>query len=193
MDDFVLFLKLAINHVLNWNAYDHILFFIVLAVIYQFKDWKKALWLITLFTIGHTTTLGLATYNIVNIDVKIIEFLIPLTIFITALVNLFTTGKKNFYRANTNLFFAFFFGLIHGLGLSGFLKMILEDNESKLLPLLEFALGVELAQVAIVILILLFGFIAQNILNIKKRDWVLVLSSIVVGIVLPMLIERKFW
>ncbi len=193
MNDFVLFLKLAINHVLNWNAYDHILFFIVLAVIYQFKDWKKALWLITLFTIGHTTTLGLATYNIVNIDVKIIEFLIPLTIFITALVNLFTTRKKNFYMANTNLFFAFFFGLIHGLGLSGFLKMILEDNESKLLPLLEFALGVELAQVAIVILILLFGFIAQNILNIKKRDWVLVLSSIVVGIVLPMLIERKFW
>ena len=193
MDEFVLFLKLAFNHVLNWTAYDHILFFVVLAVIYQFKDWKKALWLITLFTLGHTTTLGLATYNIIKVDVKIIEFLIPLTILITALVNLIIADKKNFKRTNINLFFSFFFGLIHGLGLSGFLKMIIEDNENKLLPLLEFALGVEIAQVAIVILILIAGFIAIQIFKIKKRDWVLVISSIVIGIVVPMLIERKFW
>ena len=193
MDEFVLFLKLAFNHVLNWTAYDHILFFVVLAVIYQFKDWKKALWLITLFTLGHTTTLGLATYNIIKVDVKIIEFLIPLTILITALVNLLIADKKNFKRTNINLFFSFFFGLIHGLGLSGFLKMIIEDNENKLLPLLEFALGVEIAQVAIVILILIVGFIAIQIFKIKKRDWVLVISSIVIGIVVPMLIERKFW
>ena len=193
MDEFVLFLKLAFNHVLNWTAYDHILFFVVLAVIYQFKDWKKALWLITLFTLGHTTTLGLATYNIIKVDVKIIEFLIPLTILITALVNLLIADKKNFKRTNINLFFSFFFGLIHGLGLSGFLKMIIEDNENKLLPLLEFALGVEIAQVAIVILILIAGFIAIQIFKIKKRDWVLVISSIVIGIVVPMLIERKFW
>ena len=94
MEDFILFLKLAFDHVLDWQAYDHILFFVVLAVVYNFKDWKKVLWLITLFTIGHTTTLGLATYNIVNIDVEIIEFLIPLTIFITAFFNLITIRKK---------------------------------------------------------------------------------------------------
>jgi len=193
MDEFELFLKLAFNHVLNWKAYDHILFFVVLAVIYQFKDWKKVLWLITLFTLGHTTTLGLATYNITRVDVKIIEFLIPLTILITALVNLLIADKKNYQRTNINLFFSFFFGLIHGLGLSGFLKMIIEDNENKLFPLLEFALGVEIAQVAIVLLILIAGFIAIQIFKIKRRDWVLVISSIVIGIVLPMLLERKFW
>ncbi len=193
MDDFKLFIELAFKHVLDWEAYDHILFFIVLAVVYNFNDWKKALWLITLFTIGHTTTLGLATYEIVNIPKSIIEFFIPLTIFITAVVNVFTLNRKNFHQSNVNLFFAFFFGLIHGLGLSGFLKMTLEDSEGKLLPLLEFALGVELAQIVIVILILIGGYVALNLFRVKKRDWILVLSSIVIGIVIPMLIERKFW
>ncbi|HBK72082.1 MAG TPA: HupE / UreJ protein [Flavobacteriaceae bacterium] len=193
MEDFILFLKLAFDHVLDWKAYDHILFFIVLAVVYNFKDWKKILWLITLFTIGHTTTLALATYDLVTIDVSIIEFLIPLTIFITAVVNIFTVNKKKVHQSNTNLFFAFFFGLIHGLGLSGFLKMILTDSDSKLLPLLEFAFGVELAQIVIVLLILISGFIAIKLLRVSKRDWVLVLSSIVIGIVIPMLVERKFW
>jgi len=193
MDDFKLFIELAFKHVLDWEAYDHILFFIVLAVVYNFNDWKKALWLITFFTIGHTTTLGLATYEIVEIPKNIIEFLIPLTIFITAVVNIFTLNRKDFHRSNVNLFFAFFFGLIHGLGLSGFLKMTLDDSESKMLPLLEFALGVELAQIAIVILILIAGYIALNLFRVKKRDWVLILSSIVIGIVIPMLTERKFW
>ncbi len=193
MNDFILFLKLAFDHVLDWNAYDHILFFIVLAVVYNFNDCKKVLWLITLFTIGHTITLGLATYNITNIKVEVIEFLIPLTIFITALANLLTVDKKNFHKANLNLFFAFFFGLIHGLGLSGFLKMILDDSDDKLLPLFQFAFGVELAQIAIVLCILVLGYITQNMLKISKRDWVLILSSIVIGIVIPMLFERKFW
>jgi len=193
MDDFKLFIELAFKHVLDWRAYDHILFFIVLAVVYNFKNWKKGLWLITLFTLGHTTTLALATYNIINVNVEIIEFLIPLTIFITAVINIVTVNKKQFHQSNINLFFAFFFGLIHGLGLSGFLKMTLLDSDAALFPLLEFALGVELAQILIVLLIFIIGYIAQNLFRIKKRDWVLVLSSIVIGVVIPMLFERNFW
>lgn len=193
MDDFKLFIELAFNHVLDWQAYDHILFFIVLTVIYNFSDWRKALWLISLFTIGHTTTLGLATYDIITIKKSLIEFLIPLTILITALVNVVTINKKNFHRSNSNLYFAFFFGLIHGLGLSGFLKMTLFDSDVKFVPLLEFALGVELAQILIVLLILIAGYLAQYFFRIKKRDWILVMSSIVIGIVIPMLSERKFW
>ena len=193
MDNFKLFVELAFNHVLDWHAYDHILFFIVLTVVYSFRDWKKALLLITFFTIGHTVTLGLATFNIITIKKELIEFLIPLSIFITAAVNLFTVNKKNLHQSNTNIYFAFFFGLIHGLGLSGFLKMTLDDSESKIWPLLEFALGVEIAQILIVILILIAGYIAQYFLRIKKRDWVLALSAIVIGIIIPMLSERKFW
>ena len=193
MDNFKLFVELAFKHVLDWQAYDHILFFIVLTVVYKFSDWKKALLLITFFTIGHTLTLGLATFDIITIKKELIEFLIPLTILITAAVNLFTVNKKNFHQSNTNIFLAFFFRLIHGLGLSGFLKMTLDDGDSKLIPLLEFALGVELAQIFIVIIILVAGYIAHYFFRIKKRDWVLALSSIVIGIIIPMLVERKFW
>lgn len=190
MDNFKLFLELAFRHVLDWNAYDHILFFIVLAVVYDFRDWKKSLWLITFFTIGHTITLALSTYEIVNIKSSLVEFLIPLTIFITAVVNVITASKKNFHRSNVNQIFALIFGLIHGLGLSDLLKMLLEDNENKFVPMLEFALGVELAQIVVVVAILAIGYVLRNFFNVKKRDWILVTSSIVIGIVLPMLIER---
>lgn len=190
MDNFKLFLELAFRHVLDWNAYDHILFFIVLAVVYDFRDWKKSLWLITFFTIGHTITLALSTYEIVNIKSSLVEFLIPLTIFITAVVNVITASKKNFHRSNVNQIFALIFGLIHGLGLSDLLKMLLEDNENKFVPMLEFALGVELAQIVVVVAILAIGYVLRNFFNVKKRDWILVTSSIVIGIILPMLIER---
>ncbi|MDJ0645321.1 MAG: HupE/UreJ family protein [Flavobacteriaceae bacterium] len=193
MDDFKLFLELAFRHVLDWNAYDHILFFIVLAVVYSFKDWKRALWLITFFTLGHTITLALSVYEIIRIKTELVEFLILATIFITAFANLITVKKKNFHQSNINQFFALFFGLIHGLGLSTLLKITIEDSETKLLPILYFALGVELAQIVVVALILVGGFIAQDVLKVKRRDWVLILSSIVIGIILPMLFERKFW
>ena len=193
MDDFKLFLELAFRHVLDWNAYDHILFFIVLAVVYSFKDWKKTLWLITFFTIGHTITLALSVYELVSVRGEIVEFLILATIFITALVNLLTVSKKQFHQSNINQIFALVFGLIHGLGLSTLLKITIEDSATKLWPMLYFALGVELAQIVVVALILVGGFIAQEFFKVKRRDWILVISSIVIGIILPLLFERKFW
>lgn len=193
MDDFRLFIELAFRHVLDWNAYDHVLFFIVLAVVYSFKDWKKALWLITYFTIGHTITLALSVYEIISVKTEVVEFLILLTIFITAFVNLITVKKRNIHQSNINQIFALVFGLIHGLGLSTLLKITIEDSANKLVPILYFAIGVELAQIVVVALILLAGFIAQDFLKVKRRDWVLILSAIVIGIILPMLYERKFW
>ncbi|MCB0459534.1 MAG: HupE/UreJ family protein [Flavobacteriaceae bacterium] len=193
MEDFKLFLKLGLDHVLDFSAYDHILFLIALAVVYQLNNWKKVLWLITLFTIGHTLTLALSAYKVLNIRIDIVEFLIPLTIFITAFINLLTANNSSSPKVNINLFFAFFFGLIHGLGFSNYFRMIIEDTDSKLLPLIEFALGIEVAQVIIVLGILLIGLFAQRVLKVSKRDWVLILSSIVIGFVIPMLIERKFW
>jgi hypothetical protein len=194
MDSFVFYLKEGLFHVLDWNAYDHILFLIALAVVYDFKNWKKVLWLITLFTIGHTATLVLAAYKIVSVNSNWIEFLIPVTILITALVNIFYA--KNITKqtkTNTNLVFALFFGLIHGLGFSGYFNMIIGKSSSKLIPLLEFALGIELAQIIIVFIILVLGFIFQTIFRFSKRDWVLIISSIVIGVVLPMLKNAFFW
>ena len=109
MDDFILYFKLGLHHVLDFAAYDHILFLIVLAVVFSFNQWKKALWLITFFTIGHTLTLALAAYGILNVRVDIIEFLIPVTIFITGAFNVLRANKASSGRESLNLFFALFF------------------------------------------------------------------------------------
>lgn len=194
MDNFIFFLKQGLFHVLDWNAYDHVLFLIALAVVYDFKNWKKVLWLITLFTIGHTLTLILAAYKIVSININWIEFLIPVTIITTALVNiLYAKSTTKNTKTNTNLFFALFFGLIHGLAFAGGFNMLIGKSNSKLIPLLEFALGIELAQIVIVIIILFLGFIFQTIFRFSKRDWVLIISSIVIGVALPMLKGVIFW
>jgi hypothetical protein len=194
MDDFILYTRLGLFHVLDLKAYDHILFLTVLAVIYVFSDWKKVLWLITFFTFGHTLTLALSAYDILHVKMSIVEFLIPVTIMATALANIFFSKKLvSKTESNINLVFAFFFGLIHGLGFSSYFKILVDRNEAKLLPLLEFALGIEMAQVVIVIMVLLAGFIFQRMFNVNRKDWILVISSVVAGIVIPMLFERVFW
>ena len=193
MDDFVLYFKMGLNHVLDFSAYDHILFLIVLAVVYSLNQWKKVLWLITLFTLGHSITLALSAYGILNVRIDIVEFLIPVTIFITGLVNVLRAGKSSTGKENINLIFALFFGLIHGLGFSNYFRLMIGKEEDKLFPLLEFALGIEASQIIIVLGILLIGSILQNVFRVSKRDWVLVASSIVIGFVIPMMIERVFW
>lgn len=194
MDTLIFFLKEGMFHVLDWNAYDHVLFLIALAVVYDLKNWKKLIWLISLFTIGHTLSLILAAYKVVSLDSQWIEFLIPVTIIITALVNiLYVKNTTKQLKTNTNLVFALFFGLIHGIGFSGYFKMLIGTSESKFLPLLEFALGVEIAQVIVVLIILFLGFIFQTLFRFSKRDYVLIISSIVIGIVLPILKASIFW
>ena len=194
MDNLIFFGREGLFHVLDWNAYDHILFLIALVVVYDFGNWKKVIWLISLFTIGHTLSLLLAAYKIVSVDTRWIEFLIPVTIIVTALVNILYVRKSTKQlKTNTNLVFALFFGLIHGLGFSSYFKILIGNSTNKLIPLLEFSLGVELAQIIIVLIILILGFIFQTIFRFSKRDWVIIISSIVIGVVLPILKAAIFW
>ena len=186
MSDFLLYLKLGLTHVLDWQAYDHILFLIVLVAAYNFSNWKRIFILVSLFTIGHTASLLLANYSVVTVSSKWIEFLIPVTILVAAIYNLFTSGKIN-RSEKVGLFYVItvFFGLIHGFGFATYYKMITGGNE--ILPLFEFALGIEFAQLIIVTIVLISSFIFQSIFRFNKRDWVLVVSSIVIGVVIPML------
>lgn len=193
MEDFVLYFKMGLNHVLDFSAYDHILFLIVLAVVFNNFQWRKVIWLVTLFTIGHSITLALSAYEILKIKVDIIEFLIPLTIFITGIINIINSKKESKKKVDINLLLALLFGLIHGLGFSNYFRMMVGKEEDKLFPLVEFALGIELAQVIIVIGILIIGMLLKNFLRVDRRDWVLVCSSIVIGFSIQMMIDRVFW
>ena len=193
MDNFILYFKMGLQHVLDFSAYDHILFLIVLTVVFNFDQWKKVLWLVSLFTIGHSVSLALSAFGVVNISSKLIEFLIPVTILLTGLMNVFTANKSSSGKENTNLIFALFFGLIHGLAFSSYFKMMVGSEEDKLFPLIEFALGIEAAQIFIVLGVLIVGLLLQVFTRITKRDWVLVSSSIVIGFSLQMMLTRVFW
>ena len=150
MSQFSTYFQLGYEHILDIQGYDHILFVIALCAIYQAQDWKRVLILITAFTIGHSITLALSTMNLVNFRTDIIEFLIPVTIFITAFSNLVKKHGSAPAKFSSNYFFALFFGLIHGLGFSNYLKSLLGKEESILTPLLAFNLGLELGQIIIV-------------------------------------------
>jgi hypothetical protein len=194
LENFWFNVEYGLNHVLDFNGYDHILFLIVLTVPYVFKDWKRVLLLVTMFTVGHTLSLVLATYDIVSVNGKLVEFLILLTILIVALYNVFTTGKKGKEQKAGILFFsALFFGLIHGLGFAREFKMFIGRGENKLVTLLEFALGIEIAQIIIVFVVLFLGFFGQVIFRFSNRDWVMILSAIVIGLLLPMLIKTELF
>ncbi|WP_405294985.1 HupE/UreJ family protein [Algibacter sp. Ld11] len=193
LENFWFNVEYGVNHVLDINAYDHVLFLIVLTVPYLFKDWKRVLLLVTMFTLGHTLSLVMAAYGVVTVNGAVVEFLIPVTILIAALFNVFTAGKGAQKEKVGVLFLTtLFFGLIHGLGFAREFKMLLGSNDNKILLLLEFALGIELAQIIIVFIVLFLGYLVQTIFRFSKRDWVMVISSIVVGLVIPMILNSDF-
>jgi len=188
MSEFWLYFRLGLEHVLDWLAYDHILFIIVLVAAYSFSSWKRVLWLVSIFTIGHTLSLFLSVYDLVKVNAAWVEFLIAITILFTALYNILSAKKREHQRNIIVLYFSTaFFGIIHGLGFSRYFKMIFPDSSSKFLPLLEFALGIEAAQITVVLSVLILSFILQNVFRVTRRDWILVISAIVIGILFPIL------
>jgi hypothetical protein len=194
MSTFTLYFNLGFTHILDVNGYDHILFVVALCALYTVSDWKRVLIIVTAFTIGHSITLALATLDIIPINPALIEFLIPVTIFITAVSNIFR--KQSGIRqqgVQMNYAFALIFGLIHGMGFSNYLQSLLGRDESIVTQLLAFNLGLELGQVIIVAIFLVLSFIIVDILQAGRRDWKIIVSSAVAGIALTLMIETHFW
>jgi hypothetical protein len=195
MSEFWIYFEIGLRHVLDLFAYDHVLFLIALTVPYAFKDWKRLLLLVSIFTIGHTLALLLSVFGVIIIKGNLVEFLIPITILIVAIFNLFTAGKSSKNESiSVVVFITLFFGIIHGLGFASYFKSLLGGSpQSKLLPLSEFALGIEAAQIIVVFVVLILSYIVQTFFRFSKRDWTLVMSSFIIGVVLPMIIESEIW
>jgi len=191
MSLFELYFKVGVQHIANLKAYDHILFILTLCVVYSLKEWRRVLVLVTAFTIGHSLTLALATLKLVRVNTDLIEFLIPVTIFITALVNLLVR-KKNVPAIQHYLKYAaaLFFGLIHGLGFSNYLRALLGTEKGLVLPLFSFNLGIEAGQIMIVIFILLLTKVAVDLLRVPGRVWHVALSGAGLGVSLVLMIQR---
>lgn len=194
LDQFLAHIQHGVDHVLNISVYYHILFLVVLAIPYEFKDWKRVLFLVTIFVIGNVISLGFATYDMITVNKKWIAFLIPLTILIIALFNVFTAGKKTQNEKVGILFFAsLFFGLIHGFSFVGMFESTTGVSGNKFISLLGNALGFEIGQLIIAFVILFVGFLCQTLFRFNKRDWVLVISAMVIGLLIPLLIKTNIF
>ena len=193
---FSTYIQLGFHHIFDLNAYDHMLFLLALSAIYTLSDWRKVIALVTSFTIGHSVTLALATFNIIQFDTALIEFLIPVTILLTCITNFFklkgAAAKQPTILSLHNLM-ALLFGLIHGMGFSNFLKAMLGRNGSIWQQLLAFNIGIELGQLLIVMLLLLAGAVVLNLFHAKKRDWIMVLSSAAAGVALVLMLETSIF
>jgi len=191
MGQFELYFRLGTNHILDLAGFDHILFIVVLCSLYTISDWRRIIILVTAFTIGHSLTLGLATFNLLNINSGLVEFLIPVTIGITAAGNILQPRSSK--GIQLNYFFAIFFGLIHGLGFSNYLKALLGKEVSLLNPLLAFNFGLETGQLLIVLFFLLFSLVPLQIFKVNHKQWTIVVSAIILGMAVMLMIESKFW
>ena len=194
MSEFLAYLKLGYQHITDFNGFDHILFILALCAIYKYNDWRKVALLVTAFTIGHSITLSLTTLNIISINSGFIEFLIPITILITCIFNFFYTFPERMpvfkKPTNTRYYFAIFFGLIHGMGFSNYLRSLLGKEDLIIKPLFAFNLGLEIGQLIIVSISVGITTLFINTLKVKQQDWKMVLSGIIAGLAI-MLIKNS--
>ena len=189
MHPFQFYLKLGFNHIANFNGYDHILFLVVLCAVYQLKQWKKIIILVTAFTIGHSITLFLVSVDIFSIPSRYVKLLIPITIMITSLHNIRSIEKIKNSNMSKNYFLALFFGLIHGMDFSNYFKALIMSPEEIIIPLLAFNIGLEIGQFLIVFVIVLISYVFLCVLKIKYYSWNLFVSGAAFGISLISILE----
>jgi len=180
---------MGLDHITSWKALDHILFIIALSSIYSLADWKQVLILVTSFTIGHSITLALSVFDIIRFSNDWVEFLIPCTIVITAVINLF---QYNFTYRSISIHYALalFFGLIHGMGFANTLRFILAKDQHIGISLFAFNIGLEVGQVIIVVMILIIAFLIIQYLKVSRREWIVFLSAAVFSLAFKMALER---
>lgn len=188
MSDFIFYFIEGWKHIISFDALDHQLFILALAVIYSFTEWKRVLILVTAFTVGHSITLALSVFDMIRIDRNLVEFLIPVTIIVTAAWNIL--GTKGQKKINTNYFLALFFGLIHGLGFANSIRMMLASDQSIGMGLFGFNAGLEAGQIIVVLLILLLTKLLVDIAKIPHKVYILSVSALVLIVSLNIAIDR---
>ena len=189
MGDFGFYFKLGWQHIMSWDALDHLLFIAALSAIYLLRDWKQVLILVTAFTIGHSLTLAMSVLDILRFPSNWVEFLIPCTIVFTAASNLF---QRSFTTRSIriNYLLALLFGLIHGMGFANTIRFMLAGDQNIAIPLLSFNLGLEAGQIVVVLILLLIAHLVVTVLKINRREWVIFLSAATFSLALKLALER---
>ena len=178
MSDFSVYFQLGLEHITDPGGFDHALFLVTLAAVYQIRDWKKVLLLATAFTLGHSLTLGFTAMGWRFISPETVEVLIPITIMLTAIYNIAFPPKGTKHQIGSYLM-ALGFGLIHGMGFAGFfVSMMAGIEDSFLALLLYFNLGIEAGQIAIILVYLLITTLLIEVVKVPFRYWRIGVSAL---------------
>jgi hypothetical protein len=189
MEDFILYCQLGWTHIMSLDALDHLLFISALTALYLISDWKKVLFLITAFTIGHSLTLFLSILDIVRFKDSMVEWMIPLTILTTSVTNLIQPNVHAVPQKSKYML-ALLFGLIHGMGFANSIRMMMASSQHLLIPLLSFNIGIELAQMAVVLGVLILGTLLIEKAGLPQKKWIYPLSGLAAGMALMMFVQR---
>ena len=189
LNDFIFYFKEGWHHIISQGALDHQLFIAALTVIFMPADWRRVIVLVTAFTIGHALTLMLSVLDLLRFSDQWVEFLIPCTIAITALINLVRTDST-VRRMRLSYLMAFGFGLIHGMGYANAIRFSLSKEQSLGWGLFSFNLGLEIGQIFVVLFVLFLGLLVTRIPGVRRHYWVWALSIPVLLLSLGMMVER---
>jgi len=192
MEEFKTWFFIGFDHIMDIQALDHTLFILALVVAYDSSQIKKIIFLVTAFTIGHSVTLALSALELISFNQKIIEFSIPLTIFLTALNNIVNRKESKKKFISSNYIIGLVFGLIHGLGFANYLKALLFKGNI-VFELFAFNVGIEIAQIILVFVFLFLSFLFSRFVFSKREDWILFVSALIMGISFMLISNAKFW
>lgn len=147
---------LGMEHI--WGGIDHLLF--VFGLLLLVGGGSRLLWTITAFTVGHSITLSLVTLGFFDYPVALVEFTIALSIFVLA-VELTRTRKHDMLWRNP-WWLAGGFGLLHGMGFAGALAETGLPQGNVPLALLFFNVGIEIGQIAFILLVLAIWMVVRR-------------------------------
>ena len=197
MHSIAMYINLGFQHISDLAGYDHILFLLALCAVYSIDQWRRLFVLVTAFTVGHSITLALSSFGWVLIPSHIIEFLIPVTILITAIRNVAVPASDQLTDDQSNMtghyLVALCFGFIHGMGFSNYFRALMMDSSSITIPLLGFNLGIEIGQLLVVSIIVIVASLVVKFAQVKHRDWNLFISGAAAGISIVLMNETAFW
>ena len=192
-----MYINLGFQHISDLAGYDHILFLLALCAVYSIDQWRRLFILVTAFTVGHSITLALSSFGWVVIPSHIIEFLIPVTILITAIRNVAVPPSDQLTDDQGNMtghyLVALCFGFIHGMGFSNYFRALMMDSSSITIPLMGFNLGIEIGQLLVVSIIVIVASLVVKFAQVKHRDWNLFISGAAAGISLVLMNDTAFW
>lgn len=201
MSELATFIQLGLRHILDIRGLDHVVFLVALAAVYRLSDWRQTVWVVTAFTLGHSITLAAAVLGYLPLSQPLVEFLIPVTIVATCIENIVVRNRMQARSGRSyRPVFAVVFGLVHGAGFGGYLKSLFLDDVA--VPLLGFNIGIELGQIAALVLIFLIMRLLDSTIRLlpgridaaaAMNARVVAVSGIVMAIAVKWASERTPW